>query len=102
LLWNMSLVSEGVAVGKQKGHQVTKRVLPVRPAQRKGQLSKRTQFVRALIREVVGFAPYERRIMELLRIGKDKRALKFAKRRLGTQTRAKRKISELADALRRR
>jgi len=32
----MSLVSEGVAVGKQKGHQVTKRVLPVRPAQRKG------------------------------------------------------------------
>ena len=32
--------------------------------------------VRAVVREVVGFAPYERRVMELLKVGKDKRALK--------------------------
>ena len=29
-----------------------------------------------MVREVVGFAPYERRVMELLKVGKDKRALK--------------------------
>lgn len=29
-----------------------------------------------MIREVAGFAPYERRVMELLKVGKDKRALK--------------------------
>jgi large subunit ribosomal protein L36e len=32
--------------------------------------------VRAVVREVVGFAPYERRVMELLKVGKEKRALK--------------------------
>lgn len=96
------LHSEGIAVGRSKGHKVTKRQLPVRPSQRKGALGKRTKMVRALIREVAGFAPYERRILELLRIGKDKRAVKFAKKRLGTHTRAKRKVSELGDVLRRR
>jgi len=33
------------------------------------------------VREITGFAPYERRIQELLRISKDKRALKFCKKR---------------------
>jgi len=31
---------------------------------------------------VVGLAPYEKRVIELLKIGKDKRALKFAKKRV--------------------
>ena len=44
--------------------------------------TKHSKFVRDLIRDVVGFAPYEKRVMELLRIGKDKRALKFCKRRV--------------------
>jgi hypothetical protein len=48
-----------------------------------------------LIREVAGFAPYEKRVMELLKNSKDKRARKLAKRRLGTLTRAKRKVEEL-------
>jgi large subunit ribosomal protein L36e len=55
----------------------------------------RVKFVRDLIREVVGFSPYERRIMELLKNSKDKRARKLAKRRLGTMRRAKRKVEEL-------
>ena len=41
--------------------------------------SKRVHFVRNLIREVAGFAPYEKRITELLKVGKDKRALKVAR-----------------------
>ena len=38
--------------------------------------------VRELVKEVCGQAPYEKRMIELLRIQKDKRALKFAKRRV--------------------
>ncbi|KAH7439620.1 hypothetical protein KP509_04G069000 [Ceratopteris richardii] len=90
----------GLAAGLNKGHIVTKRDLPRRPSDSKGKLGKRTSFVRKLIREVVGFAPYEKRITELLKVGKDKRALKVAKRRLGTHVRAKRKREEMAAALR--
>jgi hypothetical protein len=45
------------------------------------------QFVRDIVKEVMGFAPYERRMMEVLRLGKEKRAQRFAKKRLGTHQR---------------
>ena len=38
--------------------------------------------VRELVKEVCGQAPYEKRMIELLRVQKDKRALKFAKKRV--------------------
>jgi len=38
--------------------------------------------IRDLIRDVVGSAPYEKRLMELLKVGRDKRALKLAKRKV--------------------
>ena len=62
--------------------------------------TKRVTFVRSLIREVAGFAPYEKRITELMKVGKDKRALKVAKRKLGTHKRAKKKREEMASVLR--
>ncbi|BFG24439.1 hypothetical protein CerSpe_274700 [Prunus speciosa] len=81
----------GIFVGLNKGHIVTKRELAPRPSDRKGKRSERVHFVRNLIREVAGFAPYEKRITELLKVGKDKRALKVAKRKWGTHKRAKKK-----------
>ncbi|KAF6146310.1 hypothetical protein GIB67_031332 [Kingdonia uniflora] len=90
----------GLFVGLNKGHIVTKKELAPRPSARKGKTSKRVHFVRNLIREVAGFAPYEKRITELLRVGKDKRALKLAKRKLGTHKRAKKKREEMSNVLR--
>jgi large subunit ribosomal protein L36e len=90
----------GQAVGLEKGHAVTKRELKAKPGARKGRLGKRVKVVRELIREVAGFAPYEKRLMELLKVGKDKRALKLAKKKLGTHLRAKSKREEMGAALR--
>jgi len=85
----------GLAVGLNRGYKTTPRVLPKRVSRTKGHLSKRTSFVREIVKEVAGLAPYERRVIELLRNSKDKRARKLAKKRLGTFGRAKKKVDEL-------
>ncbi|KAK3300332.1 ribosomal protein L36e [Chaetomium fimeti] len=85
----------GLSRGINKGHKTTPRVSKPRPSQRKGKSSKRTEFVRSIVKEVAGLAPYERRVVELLRNSKDKRARKFCKRKLGTFGRAKSKVEEL-------
>ncbi|WZZ66125.1 hypothetical protein YC2023_077495 [Brassica napus] len=79
-------VKTGLFVGLNKGHVVTRRELAPRPVLAK--------------EEVAAFAPYEKRITELLKVGKDKRALKVAKRKLGTHKRAKRKREEMSSVLR--
>ena len=38
--------------------------------------------MREIIREVAGMAPYERRVTELLKVGRDKRALKLCKKKV--------------------
>lgn len=43
---------------------------------------KRIKFVREIVREVAGLAPYEKRLTELLKVGRDKRALKLAKKKV--------------------
>ncbi|AEE79134.1 Ribosomal protein L36e family protein [Arabidopsis thaliana] len=84
-------VKTGLFVGLNKGHVVTRRELAPRPRSRKGKTSKRTIFIRNLIKEVAGQAPYEKRITELLKV---------AKRKLGTHKRAKRKREEMSSVLR--
>ncbi|PKS06408.1 hypothetical protein jhhlp_007156 [Lomentospora prolificans] len=85
----------GIAVGINNGHKTTPRVAKARVSRTKGHLSKRTAFVREVVKEVAGLAPYERRVIELLRNSRDKRARKLAKKRLGTFGRAKKKVDEL-------
>mmetsp|Transcript_22039 Transcript_22039/g.30866 ORF Transcript_22039/g.30866 Transcript_22039/m.30866 type:complete len:123 (+) Transcript_22039:31-399(+) len=101
----------GIAVGAGKGFIVTKR--PTFKSSRKwfaGQKKdeiknapgRRVKVARSVIRECVGFAPYERRIMEILKGGgtnPQKRAWRFAKNRLGTHTRAKKKVVEMERAV---
>src|SRR2546421_11590239 len=57
-----------------------------RVSRTKGHLAGRTAFVRELIKEVAGLAPYEKRVIELLRNSKDKRARKLAKKRVCLQS----------------
>ncbi|KAL8873740.1 MAG: hypothetical protein Q9174_000826 [Haloplaca sp. 1 TL-2023] len=90
----------GIAIGLNKGHKTTPREFKPRISRTKGHLSKRTAFVREVVKEVSGsmlvplvlstnvchwvyrLAPYERRVVELLRNSKDKRARKLAKKRV--------------------
>merc|ERR1711933_216965 len=57
--------------------------------------SRRQKYIKSVIREVVGLSPYEKRTIELLKVGRDKRALRFAKNKLGTHARGKKKRKEL-------
>ena len=92
----------GMAAGLNKGFIVTRRELKQKPSQRRGRKSERFALVREVVREVVGFAPYERRMIELIKIGSAstfKRSLKLAKRRLGTHRRGKKKRDEMSEAV---
>ncbi|XP_073916403.1 large ribosomal subunit protein eL36-like [Castor canadensis] len=88
-----------MAVGLNKGHKVTKNVSKLRHSRCRGHLTKHTKFVRDMIWEACGFAPYKRCTVELLKVSKDKRALKFIKKRVGTHIPAKRKQEELSNML---
>ncbi|XP_039329329.1 large ribosomal subunit protein eL36-like [Saimiri boliviensis] len=88
-----------MAVGLNMGHKVTKKVSKPRHSHRCRYLTKHTKFVWDTVREVCGFALYEWRAMELLKVSKDKRALEFIKKRVGTHIWAKRKREELSHVL---
>merc|ERR1711966_241352 len=86
--------STGLAVGLKKGFLVEKCPASTksrpRPSRERKQ-GKHVKFVREVIRELAGMSPLERRAVELLKNGRDKRVLKLCKKRLGTHKRAKAK-----------
>ncbi|KAF9453092.1 hypothetical protein P691DRAFT_802473 [Macrolepiota fuliginosa MF-IS2] len=92
------LVSD-LRYGLNTGHPTTPIDKVARPSHRKGAQSTKTKFVRSVIREVAGFSAYERRVLELLRNSKDKKARKLTKKRLGTLLRSKRKLEELGNVI---
>merc|ERR1711994_877748 len=89
----------GIAVGLGKGYLTTPRKLKPRIRDRKGRLTPRLKLIRGVIREVMGLAPYEKRVIEILRINNTKRAKKFLRKRLGTQRAALRKRQEMANIM---
>ncbi|KAF7999230.1 hypothetical protein OXX80_004419 [Metschnikowia pulcherrima] len=89
------MATTGIAVGLNKGHKTTQKEVVPRLSRKKGALSNRAAFVRSIVSEVSGLAPYERRLIELLRNASEKRAKKLAKKRLGTHKRALRKVEEM-------
>lgn len=93
----------GIAVGKNKGHITTRRdVSDSRIARRQGTQSAsiKTKNVRSLIREVAGLSPYEKRLVDMIKVmgsAADKRVYKIAKKRLGTHKRALKKREEMKE-----
>uniref|UniRef100_H0Y1J5 Large ribosomal subunit protein eL36 n=1 Tax=Otolemur garnettii TaxID=30611 RepID=H0Y1J5_OTOGA len=85
-----------MAMGLHKGHKVTKNVSNRGTA---AGASPNARLVQDMIREVCGFAEYERLTMELLKVSKDKWALKFLQKRVETHILAKRKREELSTTL---
>jgi len=51
--------------------------------------------IKSFVQELNGMAPYEKSIINFLKLGKEKKAIKFAKKRLGNIQRAKMKIESL-------
>lgn len=89
----------GIAVGLNKGKQVTAIAPVAKISYKKGASSKRTVFVHSLVREIAGLAPYERRLIDLIRNAGEKRARKVAKKRLGSLKRAKAKVEEMNEII---
>jgi large subunit ribosomal protein L36e len=98
-----------IAIGKHKGHPVTKfkpqgkKANGPKQASKKGNITKRAKFIRQVVNEVTGVSTYEKRVIEHLKAGsvKDtKKALKLSKKALGTHRRAKLKRESLMNLLR--
>ena len=93
----------GLYIGLNHGVKVTlpaKQAWKSRPVTRKGRISKRTTLVRSIVREVAGFSPFEKKMLEMLRTGLanvEKKSVKQARAKFGTHRRALAKRDELAD-----
>lgn len=97
------LAKSGVHVGLNKGFIVTKLKQATdkqkhQASYRKGKLHPRVAAVRSVVSEICGQAPYERKMMEMIKTGnqrKEKNSVKLARRRLGSQRRALHKKEQI-------
>ena len=89
-------VQSGLFVGMNRGHIVTKteqhpNTFKVNKSLRKGRIHPRVAAVRELVTSVTGLSPFQRKMLELIRTGEakaEKKALKLARKRAGSQKRA--------------
>ena len=72
----LTLHMKSIAIGFNKGHCHTK--VPSKKAHKPHHGAQRS-LTHETIREICGYAPYEKRVLELLRNGFDKRALRLCK-----------------------
>lgn len=89
-------LNHGFIVTKPKAHPDA---FKKNKSHRTGRCTTRVSNVRKVVFEIAGLAPYERRICEALRTGipaKEKRAVKWARARLGQHGRALRKRDQMA------
>ena len=106
----------GVSRGINKGHVTTKRSKAVSSTKRLSLQKNKLNAVKEVVMEVcfafaaharthahtqtAGLSPYERRIVELLKVQREKRALRFCKRRLGSFARGKKKREIMSSLIR--
>merc|ERR1719270_3080937 len=87
----------GIFVGLNRGHVVTKpkvsdRAFKANKSNRKGRLHPRVEAVREVVQEVCGLAPFQKKMVEMIKTGvavKEKKAVKLARKRVGQLKRAK-------------
>merc|ERR1711976_551580 len=93
----VSVSVEGLSIGLNKGFATTK-ITRVRPSQRRSGMNARIENITKTIKTVAGFAPYEKRSIEMYKVGNtklDKRANRFLKKILGSLRRSKKKSEDL-------
>ena len=61
-------VKNGLRVGLNKGFKVSVRTVAKGAAGRRGVKSKRVAVIREVVRDVCGMAPYEKRIMDVIKV----------------------------------
>merc|ERR1719160_2227011 len=91
-------MSTGIAVGLKKGFPTEK--IGRKSKRAKGAKTAKSELCREIVREVSGLLQYERRLMDMLKIGggsAEKRMYKFAKKRLGSHKRAHHKKEDVKD-----
>ena len=67
--------------------------------EQKKQKGQRTKFVREIIHEIAGWAPYERRAMDLIKLERRRQATRYLKKRLGNHHRAIHKLNKLEEVI---
>ena len=93
-------MAKGLAMGLNKGHVLTKIEVPSNTKEKRPR--KRVSVIRKVVHEITGHAPFERKVMEILKQSKansQKLAYKLLKKALGTHRRALRKREELQTAV---
>merc|ERR1712183_426229 len=88
---------EGLCLGLNRGFATTK-ITRRRPSQRRSGMNKRIENITKTIKSVAGFAPYEKRSIEMYKVGNtklDKRANRMLRKRLGSLRRSKKKSEDL-------
>ncbi|KAM0675794.1 ribosomal protein L36 [Gurleya vavrai] len=86
----------GFALGKNKGYKITPIANMERIFTGKKRCYKLTEgaiLAKKVAQEICGLAPYEKKAIDIMKKGNDKRCKKFLKQRLGSMNMTKKKLA---------